>query len=835
MELEHRFVCPLPNGLHARPASHLEALASRFSADVALFNERAGTVANAKSVLALIGADIHMGDPLLLRVTGSEAEMALEELTRFLRDDFADCDSELLETPSATKFLALPRSLQATRPEKILRGTVICPGLAAGIIKRAEGLLLTDEIQERLSLQKTFSNKEELARFHLAVAAVQLRLEEETASASGQLAEVLRAHASLLKDITFSEKVAKFLSTESKTVAHAILAVIDYFSTELKRSTNAYLRDRVLDLHDIGRRLLIEIYGEGVIMAVPTLDQPTLVVAETLTVGQFLAFKRDFLHGLILKHASTASHVVILARSFGIPTLVAVENSDELPEGSKAILDANLGLVLPNPNNLVRRYYDLERSKIEREMAQARQFVGRQGTSRDGRKLAVLANVSSAEEVAPAIMQGAEGIGLFRTEMLFIERASAPSEDEQATIYTAAAIAAQGKTITLRTFDIGGDKPAPYLKLPGETNPFLGYRGVRLYEEFEELLKTQLRAIFRAASHGSLQIMAPMISYPEEMRRFRSVVDEVQTQFAPIKVPIGMMIEVPSVAFSIGEFTEHAEFFSLGTNDLMQYFFALDRENTRLKPLTTAFSPAFLRMLKRIVFDVHQHGRMIGLCGEFGEKPEALPVLLGLELDSISLGAPCVLATKADLASLDFSACQKHVEELLESRDRDSADRILREFRLALMAKPLLSADLVEINSQSRTKHEAIKELTGLLASTGRVNDSAAVEEALWQREDSYSTGFGYGFALPHCQSHGVCTNSIALLRLPHPIDWNSLDGRPVSVIILLAMRSEDKGLGHLRVFSKLARLVMRDEFRAKLESDVDAQSILTTLTTELY
>jgi fructose-specific PTS system IIA-like component len=401
-------------------------------------------------------------------------------------------------------------------------------------------------------------------------------------------------------------------------------------------------------------------------------------------------------------------------------------------------------------------------------------------------------------------------------------------------VYTEAVRAAEGKAVTLRTFDIGGDKPVPYLNLPAEANPFLGYRGARLYEQFGELLKTQLRAMLRAAAHGPVRIMAPMIACPEEMRAFRGVVDEIRANFPPAEVLVGMMIEVPSAAFALGEFARHADFFSLGTNDLLQYFFAVDRDNSRVGPISSAFHPAFLRLLRQIVDEAHRHERPVGICGELGEKAEALPALLGLNLDSISLGAARIAATKADLAMLDFAVCRSELDELLLHGERAAVETHLRELRRGVVSKPILGIDLIEVDSTSGTKHEVIKELTDLLAAAGRLGDGAAVEEAVWQREETYSTGFGYGFAVPHCQSSQVEANSIALVRLREPVEWGALDGQPVRVAILIALRAEDKGREHLRIFAKLARLAMNEDFRARLESAPDAQTIFSMLASDL-
>ena len=370
--------------------------------------------------------------------------------------------------------------------------------------------------------------------------------------------------------------------------------------------------------------------------------------------------------------------------------------------------------------------------------------------------LPILANVCSAEEVAAAVARGAEGIGLFRTEMLFMDREAPPSEDEQAAIYSAAVRAAEGRPVTLRTFDFGGDKPVPYLNLPVEKNPFLGNRGARLYPRWNDLLRTQLRAVFRAASIGKIRLMAPMITCPEEMRAFRAAVDEARADFPGTEVPVGMMIEVPAAACALEDFAAHADFFSIGTNDLAQYFLAADRDNPYVSTLYSAYHPSFLRLLRHVVELAHAHDRPVSLCGELAERPEALPLLLGLELDSISIAASRILTAKADLARLDSAAARDHLNALCEYSERVDVERALHNFRAAASSPPLLAAELIEVSSDSVNKHEVIKELADLLGVTERTADPAALEDAVWRREEAYSTGFGYGFAIPHCRSELV-------------------------------------------------------------------------------
>lgn len=831
MPLEHHFACPLPNGLHARPASHLEAVASRFNAAATLRNERNGNEADLKSVLALIASDIRHGDPLCLRVEGGSDEAnAFAALRHFVDAELAGTDHALPEVDAGTATVRMPPSLRACAPAGWLTGQAACRGVAEGVVVLVGGLGLAAQYADA----PADSPEAEQARFERAVDAAQARLETTLALARGVEAEVLKAHLSLVRDATLRQAVSDQLRDHGGNAARAVLAAVEEFGDRLRRSESAYLRERALDLQDIGASLLTELHGPDAVVRVPALERPSVVVSESLTPGQFLALDRRYLQGVVLQHAGATSHTVILARAAGLPTLTGVQDALALRPGSPIILDANLGLLLPEPNEGARRYYALEGQKIARQRAAASVFRDTPGRSRDGRELRVLANVSSAAEVAEAVRQGAQGIGLFRTEMLYMDRETPPSEEEQTEIYSAAAREAQGRPVILRTFDIGGDKPVPYLNLPAEPNPFLGSRGARIYGEFSALLTVQLRAAFRAAAHGRILLMAPMIACAEEMRAFRAVVETVRADFPGVEVPVGVMLEIPSAVFAVPELARDADFFSLGTNDLAQYFLAADRDNGAVAELHAGFHPSFLRLLRLAVEQAAAHGRPIGLCGELGENPTALPLLLGLGLNSISMGASRVLATKAALARLDATACTALLHEAAATADRREVEACLSGLTAAASNLPLLSVDTIVTEASSVSKHEAIKELVDLLAADGRLGDGVEVEEAVWKREEAYSTGFGYGFAVPHCQSAQVTANSLALIRLKEPVDWGSLDGNPVRVVILLAIRASEHGKEHLKIFSRLSRLVMRDAFREQLEQAADAQGIFSVLSAEL-
>jgi phosphoenolpyruvate-protein phosphotransferase len=834
MPVEHRFNFPLPNGLHARPASHLEAVASRFRSAVLLVNERTSIQANAKSVLSMVGADVRKDDSVLLLIAGDDEATALSQLRAFLTDVFPTVD-EALPSTEVDGQAKLPTSLIDAGGGAGLRGTAVVAGVGIGTVLIVGGL----QLPEGLQTEQATDPQAELAKCSAAITAVTKLVESKVQSAANSSeAEVLKAHLSIIRDVSLLAAIEEAVFKSNKTAAQAVFSASEFFAAKLRASESLYLRERVLDIQDVCGQLLDEITGPGQKRPAVKLTGPAVVVADALTPGQFLGLDKSLLTGMVLKQGGTTSHTIILARSMNVPTVVGVaEAMTSLTPGATAVVDGSLGVVIANPTEPTLRYYALEQSKLRRIKAKHDAHRFAPAHTSDGARIEVAANVASAEEVGPAMTGGAEGVGLFRTEMLFLDREAAPSEDEQTEIYTRALRDAGGKPVIIRLFDIGGDKPAPYLDLPEEENPFLGYRGVRLYPAFSGLVKSQLRAILRASvagGAGPVKIMVPMVAVVTELRSVRVILTEAAAELkadgmvVPIP-PLGIMVEVPAAAMSVPQFCREADFFSIGSNDLTQYFLAADRGNPGVTDLYSWAHPSFVRLLRQVVTDAHTCGRWVGLCGEMGDHPAAIPVLVGLGLDEISLSPPRVAATKAAVASLSFETCEALVKKLIDLETRADVDAALADFGGSSSAMPMLSLDLLPRLSAT-TKGEAIKELCDTLQLAGRVERSYPLEESVWDREKTYSTGFGYGFAVPHCKSDVLKANTIAVGRLKTGVDWGSLDDLPVDVVILLAVRASDHGKEHMRIFSRLSRLVMRDEFRDRVRAEPDEEKLLAFL-----
>ena len=833
--LQYEFSCPLSSGLHARPASHLAGVVNRFSAECSLTNLRNGLVANGKSVLGIIAADIRQGDRCAVQVSGSDEQAALAALRRFVEQDLLHCDVPLAKVATSSHRAAPPRVLLAANANCIF-GVSVGRGVGQGKV----AILNSRALPKTLPTEAAGNPHQEVERIREAIAAVRHRIGEKlkhSLSATGTA--VLQADLAIAGDVFLVEKLTQQV-LQGKSVAQAIVETGEFFIDLLGHSENEYIRQRSADIEEICLQLLEEVDGTGPTTATVELFEPSVVVAETLAPQQLLELDRRWLSALVLEHSGATSHAAILARSLGIPALAGVRNARmALTPGREVVVDANRGFVVAQVSPAVRRFYEREQETLERRKQMWSSRSGQPALTADGKRIEIGANASSGEELALAFENGADGIGLFRTEMIFLGREEAPSEEEQFAIYSQAARTAGGRPVIIRTLDIGGDKKVPYLNLPHEDNPFLGYRGARVYPEYHELLQSQLRAILRASAVGRVQIMAPMISSLEEVLQFKAAVVHAKQQLTEggiafhSKIKIGIMIEVPSIAFSLDQVCAEVDFFSIGTNDLSQYFFAADRGNPKIASLFSVRHPGFLRFLKQLVGSISRSGKWVGMCGEMAADPRNLPLLLGLGLDEISVPA-------AEVHELKRAVGQFRAADSVELLDRAiSCGKEIEVEELLATQHPheresLLSDELVLLGSTSRTKEEVIQEMVDAFYVTNRTDDRQLLEEALWAREAMGSTSLGDGFAIPHCKTGAVTANSICVLRLKEPIVWDTDHRERVSMVVLLALRDSEGADTHMQVFSSLARKLINDEFRQYLLKAETADQVTTYLSEQL-
>lgn len=831
MSMVIEFICTLPNGVHARPASHIETLCNTYSSTIEWHNLRTDRKANAKSALAIIGTDTLINDPCRLLIEGCDEAVAHQKLSAWIVEELPHCDAPLLPL-TVDENAPLPESLVRLNPT-LFRAQPVCAGSAGGVLTRLTSL----DVDNPGDLPTPGTMDEEQTALDNGLTLLRKTLEFRALDSDPTTRTILDAHRSLAGDTGLRQHLLDGVMG-GLSCAEAVLNSVKHFSETFSRSSSVYLQERALDVRDVGYQLLQHIYGKQRFPTPGELTSPSICIADELTPSQFLELNKSHLKGLLLKSGGSTSHTVILARSFNIPTLIGVD-IDALASWSNqpAFVDGNAGAIVVAPSEAVVRYYHQEAYVQEMLREQQRVWLTQQARSADGIRMEVAANIAHAVEARPAFNNGAESVGLFRSEMLYMDRASEPSEDELYNIFCQALDAAQGRSIIVRTMDIGGDKPVQYLPIPAENNPFLGYRAVRIYEEFDALFTTQLRAILRASAHGPLKIMIPMISSMEEILWVKEKIAEAKQQLRHAhipfdeKIPLGIMLEVPSVMFIIDQCCEEIDFFSIGSNDLTQYLLAVDRDNAKVTRHYNSLNPAFLRALDYAVQAVHRQGKWIGLCGELGAKGSVLPLLVGLGLDEISMSAPAIPATKARLAQLDSRACRQLLNQAMACRTSLEVEHLLAQFRMSAQDAPLITPQCISLDNGWRSKEEVLKGMTDNLLLAGRCRYPRKLEADLWAREAVFSTGLGFSFAIPHSKSEHIEQSTISVARLPAPVRWGDDEAQ---FIIMLTLNKHAAGDQHMRIFSRLARRIMHEEFRHALVNAVSGDAIAALLQREL-
>jgi len=840
LAVEFTFEFPLPLGLHARPASFIQEKCQNFAGEIVWENLRTGRKADAKSVLSLVTSDTQHHDACRLIIAGHSEKEFAAELRQFLLQELPlKEEAALKEDPAAGAIV--PR-IVLDEKEVYLTGQPASSGVALGKVFVLKGgpdweSLIAGEGEEKDKRDHDSSTETEKEAFLKAVSELQAEIKQALSEKSGVERDILQAHLSILTDPAFIKRVVEIIENDRTVAAAALIEAATEFSGELLRSRTQYIRERVADLKDAAWRLLQKLGFQTTAGKEMALSEPAIIVAEDLYPSDFLSPKSELVFGLVLEKAGQTSHTLIMARGRGIPAVTGVAEASRLIRpGEEVIVDGTRGVVVVSPGEAVRRYYEAE-IEAERLLAEGRRKKAQlPGMTADGRKVEIAANIGHPEELKKAWQDGAEAVGVFRTELLLYGKQVLPTEEEQYRLYRRVAEEAEGRPIILRTFDIGGDKPIPSVSLPHEPNPFLGYRGVRIYQEHYELFRSQVRAILRAAVHGPLKIMFPMVALVEEVRWLREQVrkfcEELKAEGVPFNsgVEIGIMLEIPSVALLADKFAAEVDFFSVGSNDLIQYFFAADRGNPRVKYLNQPLNPALLRLLKQAIDLAHAQGKWVGLCGEIAGDSKLTPVFVGLGFDELSMSSGFIPEVKAVLSGLRTDECEQLVAEAMEAATAEESARLLEQFYQARFSEEVTAPELVDLKADCRNKAEVIQRVAVMLQLSGRVSNRALFEQALWKREDDVPTEIGFGLAIPHCQSPEVRTPSIALLRLKQPVDWQSKEGGLVDLVVALSFPSGEKVRQKLQLLPKLSRKLIHDEFRDALRQAKSREEVVALI-----
>jgi phosphoenolpyruvate-protein phosphotransferase (PTS system enzyme I) len=565
------------------------------------------------------------------------------------------------------------------------QGQGVSPGLAHGLIH-----VVRDDLDDVIYYHiEPAQIGNEIARFEAALVQTRvqiLEMQQKIAEAIGAKdAAIFDAHLLVVEDRTLIDEVLRRLESERCNVEWVFQEVASNYAETLSKIDDPYLRERAVDMQDVTKRIVRNLQGKT---PKPLLGaaEPHILIAHNLTPSDTASMNRQLVLGIATDLGSSTSHTAIIARSLNIPAVVGLHDAtDKLETGQRVLLDGYTGVVIVEPNAKTLAYYgEVEQRKglVAKELKQLRETSS---TTSDGRHIVLSANIELPNDVESVAENGAEGIGLYRTEFLFVNRDTLPTEEEQYETYRKVAERVHPNPLIIRTFDLGGDKLAVgTVDVGDELNPFLGWRAIRFCLENIDIFKPQLRAIWRASAVGNVKVMFPMISGLEELRRAKEVLKECRREVGEKKVgkmEVGAMIEIPSAAIQADALAREVDFFSIGTNDLIQYTIAVDRVNERIAHLYEPTHPAVLRLLKMIADAAHAHKIWVGVCGEMARDVALIPLLIGLGMDELSVGSTSVPRVKMAVRSLAVPECQQLVAEALNLQT--SSDILARCMDLA--------------------------------------------------------------------------------------------------------------------------------------------------------
>ncbi|WP_296171909.1 phosphoenolpyruvate--protein phosphotransferase [uncultured Brevundimonas sp.] len=664
---------PLPHGLHARPASRLAAAAKSFDARVRLtLGERS---ADAASLTAMMTLGLKDGDELILSASGPQAEAALEAIAALIASGLGEGGDASHAASAAAAPAAGPAA--GEDGELIFSGVTAAPGLVIGrAVRLRQAEIETPEHGRGVMLEQ--------AAMQQALSAVRRRIEASVASGGSHRRAILAAHLAFLDDPGLIATAQEAI--EAGRSAGFAWRTATQGGVALFRSLgDARTAERADDLMDLERQVLVELSGEAAPAPV-VLGAGSVILADDLLPSQLIALDAVKVAGLCTARGGPTSHVAILAAAMGVPALVAVgPGLDRVEDGALVVLDADGRRLVASPSAARQARAQSAAAARDRRRAEARALAAEDCRTADGVRIEVFANLGDVAEAAPAVAGGAEGCGLLRTEFLFLERQSAPTEDEQLAQYQAIADALDGRPLVIRTLDAGGDKPLPYLPMPHEDNPALGLRGVRTGLHRPDLLLTQLRAVCRVRSSGTVAVMLPMIASASEVRQVRALLDIAASETDSAAPLLGVMIETPAAAMTADLLAPHIDFVSVGTNDLTQYALAMDRQNAHLAAQLDSLHPAVLRLIAQTAAGAADT-RWIGVCGGLASDVLAAPILIGLGVTELSATPSMVAEIKALLRGLTLANCRQLAGEAL-TLDSVEAVRALADERLAALLK----------------------------------------------------------------------------------------------------------------------------------------------------
>lgn len=530
------------------------------------------------------------------------------------------------------------------------KGIAASKGYAIGkvFIQEHEEIVITDAKvtnveAEKETLQKALDkSKEQLTA-----------IKEKTLAEIGEHeAQVFEAHLTLLDDPEFTGGMLAEIEANSVNAMKAVENVTNTFVMIFESMEDEYMKERAADIKDVSKRIIANLAGKGD-NSLASVEENTVIVAHDLTPSDTAQLDRSKVIGFLTNIGGRTSHSAIMARTLEIPAIVGLKDiTTSVKNGDTVILDGIEGICIINPEQSVIDEYTAKRDKFLKEQEELKKLIEVKTVTKSGKRIEVCGNIGSPADAEAVLANGGDGVGLFRTEFLYMDRDSAPTEEEQFEAYKKVLEIMKGKKVVIRTLDIGGDKTLPYLPLPQEMNPFLGYRAIRLCLDRKDIFRVQIRALLRASVYGQLAVMFPMISGLEEFQQAKAFVDECKAELRAEGIPYsediewGIMVEIPAAAVYADELAKYVDFFSIGTNDLIQYTLAADRMSEKVSYLYNPMHPAVLRLIKMTIDGAHKHGKWVGMCGEMAGDENAIPTLVEYGLDEFSMSATSILTAK---------------------------------------------------------------------------------------------------------------------------------------------------------------------------------------------
>lgn len=677
------------HGLHARPAARFVQTANQYNAKIQVTNLTTGkgpVPAASLNAIATLGA-LH-DHQIQVSASGPQAEQVLEALRQLVADNFGEQTGQSAPKPvpqaAARVKQEAAADLAEAGAENTWQAVPVSDGVALGPFYYYQPAL------PPIPQDKAQNIQQEKQRLDSALEQTRKVIEKRHQDLKGSLGEeqaaIFEAHMLILQDPDLRERVHQRIAAQQENAALAWSTVINQVAETYRSLPDPYQQQRAVDVMDIGGQVLFGLAGQGDPGQI-VFQEPVILFAEEITPTETARLDLSSVLGILTVGGGPTSHSAILARSAGIPAVSGVPPAlKRLPSGTLLAMDGFNGKIQVEPPAEVQQAVKAQR---EAWLAQRQRLIEtsqQAAATRDGRRVEVFANVGNVNDGRAAVQNGAEGIGLLRTEFLYLTHATPPTEDEQVQALREIAAVMDGRAVTIRTLDVGGDKNLPYVDLPEEANPFLGVRAIRMAFQHPELFMTQLRAILRAGTMGGFRVMFPMIANLEEFRQARAMVEKAHHALQAAQVPhawpieLGIMVEIPSAALLSQAFAREVDFFSIGTNDLTQYTLAAERGNPMLSGLSDALHPAVLRLMKEVAQAAHEAGKWAGVCGELAGDPQAAAILVGLGIDELSMNAGSIPLIKSVLRQVDLAEASALAGEALRQTCAEDVRSLAQAF-----------------------------------------------------------------------------------------------------------------------------------------------------------